>query len=193
MSANTALVTEAAKQAARDSLNAYAEVVFDHITGGWSKHSALRVYSQAFLDSAGNQAAAQTARLGLTLGTTNYVVAAPIVATGTSVPSGAAPIITVQPSSATVPAGSTASFSVVALSSGAITYQWFKNGAAFSGQISAQLVLLNVQSTDAGAYFVTASNSVGNVTSATVTLTVTAASSGGGSGEFGPGAGVEIP
>ncbi|MBM3852219.1 MAG: hypothetical protein FJ399_03595, partial [Verrucomicrobia bacterium] len=84
-----------------------------------------------------------------------------------------APTITVQPAPAsqTVAAGSTVSYSVTA--PGAASYQWYKDGGAIAGANSATLELSNVQTSNSGTYFVTASNSGGTVTSNSVDLTVT--------------------
>jgi len=83
----------------------------------------------------------------------------------------ALPVITTQPVSATVTAGGTVSFTVVA--TGAVIYQWFFNGNSIGGATSASLTLSNVQAANAGSYFVTVTNAVGSVNSSdTVTLTV---------------------
>ena len=86
-----------------------------------------------------------------------------------------APVFTSQPASQVVLIGGTASFSAVAAGTAPITYQWSKNGVPVAGATSSTLNLVNVQSGDSGNYTVTASNSVGGVTSDTAVLTVTAA------------------
>jgi pectate lyase len=83
-----------------------------------------------------------------------------------------APSITSQPSSQTVAAGGTASFSVTATGTATLTYQWRFNGSNISGATSSTYSLSNVQSANAGGYSVVVSNSVGSVTSSTATLTV---------------------
>jgi sugar lactone lactonase YvrE len=65
---------------------------------------------------------------------------------------------------------------VVASGNPAPTYQWYFGGAAISGATSATLSLSNVQSANAGNYYVTVANSAGSVISATATLTVSAQS-----------------
>ena len=72
-----------------------------------------------------------------------------------------APSFTSQPVSQIVLTGGTASFNAVAIGTGTISYQWNKNGAPVADATSATLTLTNVQSTDAGSYMLTASNSVG--------------------------------
>jgi sugar lactone lactonase YvrE len=99
----------------------------------------------------------------------------------------AAPAITAQPQNQTVPAGSNVQFSVTATGKPAPTYQWFFNGTAISGATSSSYSPTSVQSTNAGDYTVTVSNSSGSVTSSAATLTVNAApnptlSSGSGGG-----------
>ena len=101
----------------------------------------------------------------------------------------AAPLITTQPQSQMVTAGSNVQFSVAASGRPAPTYQWYFNGTALNGATSSSLSLANVQSANAGNYTATATNSSGSVTSQQAALTVTAASGGSssGSGEGGGG------
>jgi hypothetical protein len=105
----------------------------------------------------------------------------------------ATPTISIQPQNQTVAAGSTAQLSVTASGKPAPTYQWYFNGAAISGATSSILSLTDVQSSNAGDYTVTVTNSSGSVTSNQATLTVTVpapsqSSSGGGGGGGGGGA-----
>ena len=87
-----------------------------------------------------------------------------------------APSITTQPANATVNAGQTATFSVVATGTSPLSYQWQKNGANISGATGATYVTPAAVSGDSGAKFVvTVSNSVGSVTSSAATLTVNSA------------------
>lgn len=104
------------------------------------------------------------------------------------------PVITTQPTSATVTAGGTVSFSVVA-SDG--TYQWQLNGTNIGGATSATYSISSVTTSQAGTYRVVVTNNVGSVTSSDATLTVntpapaspvTPPSSGGGGGGGGGGA-----
>jgi sugar lactone lactonase YvrE len=104
----------------------------------------------------------------------------------------AAPAITAQPQSQTVTVGSAVQFSVTASGQPTPTYQWFLDSAVISGATSSTLGLTKVQSSQAGNYTVTVTNSSGSATSNAATLTVnpaTSAPSGGGSaGSSGGGA-----
>ena len=99
------------------------------------------------------------------------------------------PVITSQPQSQTVTAGSDVQFTVSATGVPAPTYQWYVNGSAFSGATTNTLSFATARSSDAGAYTVVVTNAVGSITSNAATLTVSAApvtppttpaSSGGG-------------
>jgi len=89
----------------------------------------------------------------------------------------AAVAITKQPVSATnsVPASSV-TFSIAAMGTPTLGYQWYKGnpggGALLSGQTSTNLVLSSIQLTDAGNYYAVATNSSSSATSAVATLTV---------------------
>ena len=84
-----------------------------------------------------------------------------------------APSFVSQPASQVALTGGTAIFNAVAAGTATITYQWDKNGAPISGATSSTLTLANVQSTAAGSYTLTASNSVGGAVSSAAILTVT--------------------
>ena len=84
-----------------------------------------------------------------------------------------APVFNSQPVSLVVLAGSSASFTAVAGGTAPISYQWSKNGTPIPGATSSTLNLSNVQTTDDGSYMLTATNSVGSVTSNPAQLTVT--------------------
>jgi len=87
-----------------------------------------------------------------------------------------APAITTQPSSQTVTAGQTASFSVAATGTAPLSYQWQKNGAAIGGATSSSYTTPTTTSSDNGAQFTVAiGNTVGSMTSNAATLTVNAA------------------
>jgi uncharacterized protein (TIGR02145 family) len=81
------------------------------------------------------------------------------------------PSIITQPSTQTVSAGQTVTFSVVVTGSTPITYQWQKDGANISGATSSSYSIANPFAANAGSYSVVASNSVGSVTSNTANLT----------------------
>ncbi|MBM4073659.1 MAG: hypothetical protein FJ271_32770, partial [Planctomycetes bacterium] len=82
------------------------------------------------------------------------------------------PAIVSQPTSQTVVAGQTATFSVTATGTPAPTYQWKKDGTEVSGATSATLSIANAQTANAGDYTVVVSNSAGSVTSVAAKLTV---------------------
>ena len=84
-----------------------------------------------------------------------------------------APSFTSQPVSQLVLAGGTAVFNAAAFGTAPILYQWNKNGTPIPGATSTALTLTNVQSTNAGSYTLTASNSVGGAISSAAILTVT--------------------
>jgi hypothetical protein len=90
--------------------------------------------------------------------------------------SGGGPSITMQPTSQTVTAGQTASFSVAATGTAPLSYQWNRNGAGISGATSSTYSTPATTSSDNGAQFtVVVSNTAGTVTSSAATLSVTAA------------------
>ena len=94
-------------------------------------------------------------------------------ATLTVNPAPVAPSITTQPSSQTVTAGQTATFSVTASGTAPLSYQWQKNSTAISGATSASYTTPAETTSDTGAQFtVVVSNSAGSVTSNAATLTV---------------------
>ena len=94
-------------------------------------------------------------------------------ATLTVNPTPVVPSITTQPTSQTVTAGQTATFSVTATGTAPLSYQWQKNGAAISGATSSSYTTPAETTSDNGAQFtVVVSNSVGSLTSSAATLTV---------------------
>jgi sugar lactone lactonase YvrE len=84
----------------------------------------------------------------------------------------AVPTITSQPQSATVTAGSDATFSASATGRPAPTYQWYFGGTAISGATSSSYTVSAAQAANAGSYYVVATNASGTATSTSVTLTV---------------------
>ncbi len=79
------------------------------------------------------------------------------------------PTITTQPSSVVATVGNSAGFTVVASGSG-LSYQWYKGGTAVSGATGATYTVSSVATSNIGTYYVTVSNTAGNVTSNSVTL-----------------------
>jgi hypothetical protein len=84
----------------------------------------------------------------------------------------AAPLIVSNPVPVVVGASSNATFSVQAIGSQSLSYQWFFNGAPIDGATSTQCFLTGVQTNNAGSYHVVVSNSIGTATSTAATLTV---------------------
>jgi hypothetical protein len=90
------------------------------------------------------------------------------------------PTITTAPSSQTVTAGQTATFSVVAGGTGPFSYQWQRNGVDLAGATSTSYTTPATTTADSGAvYRVVVTNAAGSTTSAGATLTVNAAGGGG--------------
>jgi hypothetical protein len=82
------------------------------------------------------------------------------------------PVITSPPTAQAVAAGERASFSVVAISSTPMTYQWLKDDVEIENATAATLVLYAAGPTDAGNYTVRVSNADGSVFSQSVALVV---------------------
>ncbi len=87
------------------------------------------------------------------------------------------PVISTQPQNATAAPGSSASFSVVAVGSNPLAYQWMFNSTAIAGATNATYTNSSVQSSDAGIYTVVVSNNFGSVTSQAVNLVVSSSAS----------------
>jgi hypothetical protein len=85
----------------------------------------------------------------------------------------AAPNIVSGPGSLVVPAATNVIFSVAAVGSQPMTYQWFFNGTAIPGATAPQYSIADVQSWNAGNYQVMVTNGFGFVTSAPANLNVT--------------------
>ena len=81
------------------------------------------------------------------------------------------PIITVQPSSLTNYAGTTASFTVGAYGTAPL-YQWLKGGVPITGATNATFSLASVTTNDAAGYSAVVSNFFGNPVSSNAVLTV---------------------
>ncbi len=84
------------------------------------------------------------------------------------------PAIVTGPSGTSVPAGSTATFSVVAGSNGPFTYQWLHNGIVIAGATAATYTTPVVETGDSGSKFtVNVTNVTGTTTPTAAVLTVT--------------------
>jgi hypothetical protein len=96
-----------------------------------------------------------------------------VMAGGTPPASPIAPYITEQPQDQSVRPGQDATFAVVAGGDPTLHYQWYFNtNTVLANATNTALTIVNVQSNNAGAYFVRVTNSVGSITSAVATLTV---------------------
>lgn len=82
------------------------------------------------------------------------------------------PAITAAPQPRIANVGENVTFSVTAIGTPVLGYQWRRNGAILPGQTAAALALNNVQPADAGGYSVTVSNAAGVVTSLPAPLAV---------------------
>ena len=82
------------------------------------------------------------------------------------------PLITSQPQSQSVAPGSTAAFNVSAVGTPPLSYQWWKGAAPVAGKTNASYSISNVQTNNAGNYFVVITNSFGSVTSLVAAITV---------------------
>ena len=86
---------------------------------------------------------------------------------------GTPPTITTQPANQSVLVGQTATFTVVAVGTTPLSYQWQKNGAAINGATSANYATPAETTSDTGAQFTAVvSNSARSVISNAATLTV---------------------
>jgi hypothetical protein len=82
------------------------------------------------------------------------------------------PTIVTQPQSQTVTNGANVTFSVVVSGTPPLRFRWHKDGVPLPVATNSTLTLLNVNSSDAGVYFVIVSNSLGTATSSNAVLTV---------------------
>ena len=83
---------------------------------------------------------------------------------------GRAPIMVVQPASQSVLSGCDATFNPWVLGTRPLSYQWWKDGLAMSGQTNVSVTLTNVQTSDFGSYSVVVTNVFGSVTSSPAQL-----------------------
>ncbi len=84
------------------------------------------------------------------------------------------PTITAQPATQTITYGNPVTFTAVATSAEAVSYQWKKAGVAIAGQTADTYTIPSVALTDMASYTVTVTNALtgGTTTSAAATLTV---------------------
>ena len=88
-----------------------------------------------------------------------------------------ATVTTAQPTNQTVNVGGTATFTVTVSGTGPFTYQWYFGSTALANATNATLSLNNVQTANAGIYYVVVSNAAGSVTSSYAALRVFSPSS----------------
>lgn len=89
-----------------------------------------------------------------------------------------APVISSQPASQSVTAGSSVTFSVIAYGAATLNYQWRKDGTAISGATSSTYSIASASASNAGSYDVVVTNSLGSATSTAATLSVTQTATG---------------
>lgn len=87
------------------------------------------------------------------------------------------PVITIQPTSQTVAAGSPVTFTTAASGDPAPTFQWKFGGTAINGATSSSYTITSPGASDAGSYTVVATNSAGTATSNPAVLTIIVAPS----------------
>ena len=82
--------------------------------------------------------------------------------------------ISVLPGSSYIPVGRDTTLSVTAAGTGALVYQWYRNGQPVNGATNATLVLNAIQPNQGGNFTVVVTDLVGSTTSAVASLTVDA-------------------
>jgi alpha-tubulin suppressor-like RCC1 family protein len=83
------------------------------------------------------------------------------------------PTITTQPTNQTIIKGSNAMFSVIAMGTAPLSYQWYFNATVLPDATNVTLMFTDVQTNNAGNYYVVVTNAAGSVTSVPpATLTV---------------------
>ncbi len=91
----------------------------------------------------------------------------------TVLPAPVRPFITRQPESQSVPVGGTATFQAEVGGDPPLQFEWRRGGLLLAGERGPQLVIENVQKTNAGSYRLRIWNNVGSAYTLPVTLTVT--------------------
>jgi alpha-tubulin suppressor-like RCC1 family protein len=82
------------------------------------------------------------------------------------------PAFTKQPAALSVSVGASAAFAPTVTSTGAATYQWFKDGSAIAGAIATTYTIASTTAASAGNYSLVATNWLGSTTSTVAALTV---------------------
>ena len=97
----------------------------------------------------------------------------PVVSSSAKLDVVGAPVVSQAPSNRTAPIGSDVSFTLSALGTAPLSYQWFHGDQVITGATNISLMLQNVQFDQAGSYFARVKNGFGTATSAVASLTVT--------------------
>lgn len=84
----------------------------------------------------------------------------------------APPVLTAQPASLAVASGGLGGFTCGATGTGDLEFQWFFNDQPVAGATNASLALVNIQTSQAGAYHLRVTNLLGSATSTVALLTV---------------------
>ena len=95
-----------------------------------------------------------------------------VTSTGIVLTVNTSPVITAQPTNATICEGSNQSFSVTATGTSPITYQWYKDGKILSGATNNQYNINKATPAEGGFYYCVVSNSCGKMQSNSAILTV---------------------
>lgn len=199
MRANVSVLTANAETVINQSVMDFQNAVAAHIGGDWGYHNQMLLYGVAFTEPISGHTITDGYLLRVQLtgtntdmggygdGTGDGVFTMPAIATGIHVTVGAAPVIIQQPASATTVENQSATFTVVALSAVAMTYQWQKNGVDIAGATASTYVIASALLTDQAAYKVVVTNAYGSTTSSAADLVVTPAPTGSGTGGTGGG------
>ena len=148
----------------------------DFTIAGATNYATARVFA---FDAASATLTERTAVTGITGNRFSYTLPALTAAHFVlETPVAAAPVITTQPSSSVVVAGSSASFSAAVSGTPTPTYQWQKNGVAIAGATGSSYTLGFATVADTGNYTVVATNSSASVTSNAALLSVIVPPSG---------------
>jgi hypothetical protein len=141
------------------------------VMGGMSSVSIAAGQNQAFqIQFAPKSAGSVSGSISIASDATNSPLAVSLSGTGTTTLA-----ISGQPENQSVKAGQGANFSVVAMGTGALTYQWKRDGTAINGATGASYATPATTNADNGAQFtVVVTDSSQSVTSNTAILTVTA-------------------
>lgn len=111
----------------------------------------------------------------------DVVASVPLIGPSPSIPmpatvaDGAAPTITLQPTSQSVTTGASVTFTAAATGTPAPVYQWSRDGRFIRGANSASYTIASASPADAGTYTVEVYNGAGFATSNAATLSVSAA------------------